>query len=422
MSFFKVKKEYYELSKDTIIPDNIIKQIEVLKQNIQRHYLANYMSFYDILFIDKSGEIFYTIKKQGDYHKNIFKDELSKTNLSKKLLDNPKESFIDFQFYSISGEPSAFFIEPVFENGVNLGWIVMQCAINKINSMFISDNMGLTGEVLIVNKDHFMLTNSRFKVEPTILKQQLPAENIESKFKEKHGKKVVIDYRGKEVYSVFDVFDFFGSEWLLISKIDKNELVSRYYKENRDLLYPMLEAYLKKAGKFSKVHLQKSDSILNVDMDEFSRGDTTKVIQTQGVSTCTAVNFLFPWRFSYLAHISPYDVIYNEKRTDITSQVFKHISYFEITESEKDELEFQIMSTQLRSLKKLIDVIIDKGHFLSQIKFMCNEDAEYGNFFCDIAGNTTVVNWELNSTNNSVASQNFNEVDNLETILLKMVN
>ncbi len=289
--------------------------------------------------------------------------------------------------------------------------------------MFISDNnLGLTGEVLIVNKDHFMLTNSRFIVEPTILKQQLPAENIESKFKEKHGKKIVIDYRGKEVYSVFDVFNFFGSEWLLISKIDKNELVSRYYKENRDLLYPMLEAYLKKAGQFSKARFQKSDSILNVDMDEFARGDTTKLIQTQGVSTCTAVNFLFPEHFSYLAHISPYDVIYNEKRTDITSQVFKHISYFEITESEKDKLEFQIMSTQQKSLKNLIDIIIDKGYFLSQIKFMCNENAKYGNIYCDIAGSNTIVNWELNNNEDSVVSQNFNELDNLETILLKMVN
>ena len=110
-------------------------------------------------------------------------------------------------------------IEPLIENGKTLGWIVMQCSINKINSIFTNNNsLGTTGELVLVNKDHYLLTNSKFRAEPTILRQQLPHENIESKFKEGQGHKLVTDYRGKKVLSSFEVFEFLGSKWLIIAR------------------------------------------------------------------------------------------------------------------------------------------------------------------------------------------------------------
>lgn len=421
LSFFKVKKEYYDLSKDTIMPKEIVDQIEDLKQQVQDHYLKHYIQFYDILFIDTKGDIFYTIRKEADYHMNIFEGRLSNTTLSKKLKDMPSESFIDFQFYEISGEPSAFFIEPIFEKRKNIGWLVLQCSINKINNMLVSDNeLGSTGEVVLVNRDHFMLTNSRFKVEPTILKQQLPAQNIESKFKEKKGLKAVIDYRGKEVHSAFDVFNVLGSEWLIIAKTDKNEIVNKYYLENKDILYPQIEKYLLKQVKYSKNRLSLNNEKVSVHMDEFHRGDTTKALFTQGVSTCTAVNFSYPGQFAYLAHISPYDAIYGELKTDIVNQVFKQISYFEITESKKNSLEFQIMTTQTRSLKELINTIIANGYFLSQIKIAYHSNASYGNMYCDIANKSTTINWYMPDESNSTVSQNYKNIEDLETIILKV--
>jgi len=61
-SFFVAKKEYYALMKDTVVPKQMVAQIEDLKQKIQYYYLLNYLNFYDILFIDTQGEIFYTIR------------------------------------------------------------------------------------------------------------------------------------------------------------------------------------------------------------------------------------------------------------------------------------------------------------------------------------------------------------------------
>jgi len=388
IAFFNAKKKYYYLIKDTTLPPEIHLEIHKLKQNIQSHYLQNYLCFYDILFIDTQGEIFYTIRKQKDYHKNIFDKEFSSTILSQKLMKHPRESFVDFQFYEISGEPSAFFIEPVFNNSIPIGWFVLQCSTNKINDIFANDNnLGSTGEVLLVNKNHFLLTDSRFRVEPTILKQELPSENIISKFNEKKGFKSVIDYRNKEVVSAFEVFNFFESEWLIIAKKDREEIETELYEKRKDTILKQI------TYKITNTEYPYLDSIPNitcekklVDMDEFRRTDDSTMLYTQGISTCTAISVIYPHHFAYLAHISPFDKIYNENRTDILKKLFKKISYFEITESEKENIQFSIACSQTKSLARTIQKIIDEGYFLSQIKVSFSPYAEYGNMYCTAKG------------------------------------
>lgn len=418
VNFFKTQREFYYLNKQESLPTRLKDQIEKLHQNIQHYYIINYQSFYDILFVDKQGEVFYTILKQQDFGKNIFSDELSQTKLSKRLKKMPKESFVDFQFYEISGEPSAFFIEPVIENGKTLGWFVLQCAINKINNLFVlNENIGQTGEVVLVNKDHYMLTNSRFSVNPTILKQQLPDENIEWKFNHKKGKKNVIDYRGKEVFSVFEVFKFLDSEWLIIAKMDKSEVVTQEYLKNEEQYFEVLKKSFNINQMNSEPNPYEGCSVYKVDIDEFGRNDTCGVIATQGVSTCTAVVINYPGKFSYMAHISPHDVVYGETRTDLLSQVFKQILYFDITESEKQNLKFYILSTQLKSVKNVTKKILDKGFFLSQIKFAYNKNASYGNIYSSCSNSKVVIDWVYNGNISKIEHTSFDQVNSFEKIL-----
>jgi hypothetical protein len=422
ISFFKTKRDYYHLKKNGPVPENLDIQIEKLKENINHYYIVNYQSFYDILFIDTQGEIFYTIKKQADYHQNIFKNELSETRLSKKLKDFPNESFVDFQFYEISGEPSAFFIEPVKEKGKTIGWFVLQLSVNEINSLFsINENLGKTGEVLLVNTNHYLLTDSRFAIEPTILKQQLPEENISSKFKERNGRKVVTDYRGKKAYSVFEVFNFFGSEWLIIAKIDENEVLTNEYRKNEKMYYPLIlnKVRQNKIKSSEPVSVKKEQEI--VDMNEYRRVDTGAVLFTKGVSTCTAVAICYPGKFTYMAHISPYDAIYNKNGTDLLAQMFKQIDYFDITESERHKLHIYIASAQTGSLKKLIEKMIDNGYFLSQIKFAFNPGASYANVYSDCLTNAVWVDWKMKKNDGSdyLLHQNFTHIPSIETLLIE---
>ena len=95
----EISKKALSVREDKLMTGPVVKEIEKMKLNIQNYYLMNYQQFYDILFIDRQGEIFFTMKKQADYHKNIFQGNLSETALSVKLKNYPKESFVDFQFY-----------------------------------------------------------------------------------------------------------------------------------------------------------------------------------------------------------------------------------------------------------------------------------------------------------------------------------
>ncbi|MBN1118985.1 MAG: cache domain-containing protein [Bacteroidales bacterium] len=412
-SFFIAKKNYYSLQKETDLPTGMVQQIEVLKNKIQQHYLLNYLTFYDILFIDVNGDVFYTIRKEKDYHKNIFTGELAETQLSVALRENPGESYVDFQFYLFSGEPSAFFIEPVYEKNEITGWYALQFSVNKINQLFEEqNNLGKTGEVLLVNQEHLLLTNSRFDSHNTILKIKLPDNNIESKFRERKGIKQVIDYRNKTVLSAFEVFEFLNTEWLIIAKKDKAEVVTDFYKENSSKLFPVLLSKISKQTKTNEEFVNQPD-VINVQIDEFSRADTNSILFTQGVSTCTAIIISYPGRFAYMAHISPYDKIYGESGTDILGQIIKRIAYYEIPESEKINLEFNIVSTSDKAFYNCINLLNNKGYLLSQIKILYNKNAEYANI-CHIAEKgETVVNWKIINSENTFKSSVFSEQKSL---------
>ncbi len=413
-SFFKTMREYYYLSNKVDIPPRIEQKTQKLMQSIKEHYINEYLLFYDILFIDRQGDIFYTIRKQEDYKKNIFSAQLAQTALSKKMKSDPTGSFVDFQFYEISGEPSAFFIEPVMDNEGVKGWFVLQFAINKINNIFaVDEQLGATGEVFLVNKGHFMLTDSRFKASSTILKQKLSHENIQSKFNEAKGHKVVVDYMGNRAMSSFEVFSYFGSEWLIIAKINEDEVITRYYKEHGKCLNETFQEILANEQPSYYQQAPNTKHVIEVDMDEFQRADSNEVLYTHGVTSCTVILITYPGRFSYLAHISPYDKIYGENKTDILGQMLKRITYLEILKSEKQDLEFVVVSPGKKTIGNIVNRLVDEGYFLSQVKFLNNPKALYANVKNDFPTHKTLVYWKMKNANRSLIVQKTGEVKSL---------
>ena len=164
LNFFEVNDKYFSMGQNGTVPDEFKSKIKKFREKIRNYYVTSYLSFYDILFINKAGDIFYTIRKEADYLNNIFTGELAKTHLSKQLSKDPqKEVFVDFQYYAPSDEPAAFFIEPAFKDGKHLGWFVMQRAVTKVNSLFAgTEQLGMTGETFLVNKEGYLLTESGF--------------------------------------------------------------------------------------------------------------------------------------------------------------------------------------------------------------------------------------------------------------------
>ena len=394
--FFHIKNKYYQLQKLKAPSVNLSNVIEDLKKNINERYLRNYLSFYDILFVDKDGDIFYTIRKQADYHKSIFKGELAKTALSQQLKKYPHQRFVDYQYYAVSDEPSAFFVEPIFKEGQFAGWFVLQCAINKINNMFTRwEGLGATGEVFLVNKQQYMLTDSRFLGDSTILKQHLSRKNIESKFREKAGRKIVVDYRGFRALTSFEVCQIANSEWLLVAKIDEDEIITDYYKRKRNELRQQLLKRFQQQGHRYCGPMNADRKIVTVDVDEFRKVCNRELIATFGVSSCTAVIFSFPGKFSYMSHMSNLDKIYGRKTTDLIGHVLKRIETFDIYKHELRNLRVTVVANHFKTIINIIDRLVDTGFFLSQIEFIFNADSKYGNILHDYANNQTLVEWVM---------------------------
>ncbi|ALO17149.1 hypothetical protein L21SP5_03541 [Salinivirga cyanobacteriivorans] len=98
-SFFKTQKAFEAIEDKSNLPKSTLVKKERLELAFRRHYINKYQRFYDILMVDTSGNIFYTIKKEADYHQNIFTPEFRHTALSRKLKSDIKKSLVDFRFY-----------------------------------------------------------------------------------------------------------------------------------------------------------------------------------------------------------------------------------------------------------------------------------------------------------------------------------
>ena len=154
-SFYTIQNNFQRHNKYMLDPN--------LELKIDIQYAEKYGDFYDILFVDSSGFIFHSIMQEWDYHTNLLTGRLKNSNLAKSLQNNSTSVFVDYEQYAPSDEPAAFFVMAVKSGSIVQGWLVLQYAINRINTI-LTDRTGLgrTGEVYLVNKDRLMLTDSRF--------------------------------------------------------------------------------------------------------------------------------------------------------------------------------------------------------------------------------------------------------------------
>ena len=393
IKYFSIKQRYWHLQQEQPVPPEALNAIKSLRESLLNHYLHNYLAFYDILFVDQSGYVLSAIRQQADYHQYLFEGERAKTALSRHLMDDPGASFVDYEFYDTSDEPSAFFVEPVIEGDQHLGWLVLQCAINRINTIFTrGEELGQTGEVFLVNRQHQMLTESRLDLGVGNLNSYLSKKNIESKFEERQGQKKVIDYRGHAVLSSFAVCPVMDSEWLIVSKIDEDEVITRHYLENITRLKPQLIQSLKHIEQPECPPCSLPSQVKIVDMDEFRRSNDNPLI-TFGVSTCTAIVVSLQQEKAYLAHASNMDRIYGAGNLDLLDYMLRRIRQFEIYPYQLRSLEVVLVAPHLESIAGAVDKLVDAGILLSQIRFLYCPKAESATVFHNIAKGETMVQW-----------------------------
>ncbi|MDT8316492.1 MAG: cache domain-containing protein [bacterium] len=397
------------------------------------HFVTEYSDFYDILFVDESGFIFHSIKQESDYHTNLFSGRWAGSHLAKQLREDGEKQFVDYGHYGPSDEPAAFFVTPLEKAGKRSGWIVLQAPINKVNSI-LSDHGGLgrTGEVYLVNRGKLMLTDSRFVVDSTILKQKVDTEAVRLAFEMKEGQKVIEDYRRVRVFSAFEKFKVFNNEWIIIVEIDEDEVITENYKGHKKYYLGgvMKEVMVRNKARSTVSSLWNKKNGKRADVSEFCMTRSGELLETSGVGPCTSIVVYLPRKFGYLSHISPVDDIYNkglmerlylrDRNTSFLSKIMKKIKNYEMYPSELKELKIAVVATHLESLETVIDDLIGMDIGLAQIKVMINPYADYANVRFDQSSDDIGVQWRMRSTSTKDLYESVDDVANLGAVIKKV--
>ena len=367
----------------------------LIEHSINKLFVTELDKFYDILFIDGEGDIFFTVKKEDDFLGNVHEERFNDVLLYEKMrkIENKETAFVDYEYYAVSEEPASFFISTVLDGDRILGYIVLQLPINDINSILTDrHDLGRTGEVYLVNYNQLMITQSRFIDDNTILTKQIDTESVRNALLKKRGNKIIEDYRGKRVFSSYEQFSYEGAEWIIIAEIDEDEVVTNIYLSREKELFAKATDYL--AGYSYQKEIQRvytpdwksKNSCIKVDFKEFQKSKNSQMLYTEGVATCTAMTISYPGKFGYLLHITPTDGSYKrigfltrmflrDDYTDFVDRVMKGINRYDILQSEKSLLQFGVVATHDASFKNIIHKLVDDDVELSQIKVLFKKNS-----------------------------------------------
>jgi methyl-accepting chemotaxis protein len=235
------------------------------------------LGLYDIFLIDTStDEVIYTVFKELDFGSRLSDglaagSKLAEAYAKVKNAKGPQDIYLsDFQPYLPSyNDQAAFVAVPLFEGERQIGVMVVQYPIDKINAAMSSDNawmqigLGRTGDVFLVGADYRMRSNARAMSETsqrgTYLRQlegQLDAQHmgiVKAKQStiglvhiendatraaladQNNGVVRLVDHRGVPVVAAFAPLNIAGQQWAVIAQIDAAEADEPLQELNQDL-------------------------------------------------------------------------------------------------------------------------------------------------------------------------------------------
>ena len=110
--------------------------------------LRNERSYYDVFLFDASGNVIYTVVKEGDLGRNAFEGEFAKTSLARAFARAWEAApdqvvFEDFSPYVYSGGvPASFMAIPVLDaRGERIGVVAVQIPADVLTGLLMSDTL-----------------------------------------------------------------------------------------------------------------------------------------------------------------------------------------------------------------------------------------------------------------------------------------
>ena len=244
---------------------------------ILRDYVHEF-GFHDLLLIDGSGHIVYTVSKEVDLGTNLLDGPYQDTNLAEVFQEaqhgvlDDSVSLVDFAPYAPSqNEPASFMAAPIVDGAWLLGVLVFQVPVDELDGVMTSnrkwriDGLGETGESYLVGPDFKMRSNSRFLLEDpvgyleaaeragsspidirrirtfgtTILTQEVRTPASTAALAGETDTTTSIDYRGIEVLASYAPLAIEGVDWVILSEIEANEAFAPIRIFTRNLILRM---------------------------------------------------------------------------------------------------------------------------------------------------------------------------------------
>ncbi len=202
------------------------------------NYFTKEYGYYDLFLISADGDITYTFSKEKDLGQNLITGDLKNSSLGKafaKAMKSEATGFGDFEPYAPSnGDPAAFIVAPVKQNGKLIGAVGLQLSLESINAVMQQrDGMGQTGESYLIGADKRMRSDSfldkqghsvKASFAGTIEKNGVDTEAAREALAGKNDSKIVIDYNGNPVLSSFAPLKVGDATWAVLVEIDLAEI------------------------------------------------------------------------------------------------------------------------------------------------------------------------------------------------------
>ena len=248
-----------------------VRYQDFFRQIVQR------FEFQDVLLLDTRGNVVYTAYKDVDLGTNIltgpYNTSLLRGAYEKALASNSDDyvGITDFEIYQpAEGQPTAWMVSPISDNGRTDGVMALQFPITKIDRLMTFDKqwaasgMGETGETFLAGPDDLMRSDSRMLLQDpdryrhdvvqagtppdvadtairlgmTTLIQPIGSDATRAAQRGESGTTITHDYLGQETLQAYApvVIPDSGLHWSIVAKLDTAEAFARESKFTRTMV------------------------------------------------------------------------------------------------------------------------------------------------------------------------------------------
>ncbi len=190
----------------------------------------------DLLFVDRAGTVFYSVRKRADFGFNLprdMSDSLATKAFVRAMSSNPpyQPAFSDIGTYSPNGrDPAGIVALPVTDESDRVLGAALMLVPDANFAAIVrgAPSLGETGEVLVVGEDSILRNDPRFdpgaalatRVDSAGIRRALGGETAIVQY---------TDYRGGEVVGAVMPLTLYGVRWAVVAKSDRSEIERRIF-------------------------------------------------------------------------------------------------------------------------------------------------------------------------------------------------